>query len=249
MVEIDAPVLTELLQDEGLLVGRLELGVRPRPRAKDLLVGLDLPRDVQTVYLADHPTLPLPNQKELPRGRPLPDDRHVAEVAFHEQHPRALGYTYQFACILGLPKKLLPVLPEGLPDALAPKIAMPLKAQRLRRLPDIPLLLHLLEGLIVERRSIDPLQKLEVVHLDDHPLTHAHIGHEERVLFDVLNHYELALHQGEVLLSTKFIVTLSHLRIDDQVVGAGLSHLVRDQLHPHPPRCQMLMKIEIEPVQ
>jgi len=249
LVEIDAPVFAQLLQDEGLLVGRLELRVRPRPRAKDLLVRLDLPRGVQTVNPADHPTLSLSNQQELPAGRPFLDDRHVAQVAFHQEHARALGDAYQFSCIFGLPKKLFPVLAKSVSDALAPKIAKLLKAQGLRGLPHIPLLLHLFEGLVVEGRGIDSLQKLEVVDLDDHPLAHAHVGHEKWVLFDVLDHYELPLHQRKILLSTEFIVAFPHLRIDDQVVGPGLSHLVRDQLHPHPPRRQVLMEIEIEPVQ
>ena len=97
--------------------------------------------------------------------------------------------------------------------------------------------------------SIDPLQKLQIVDLYDHAFAHAHIRHQKWALFDVFNHYELPLHQREVLLAAELIVALAHLRIDDQVVGPRLSHLVGDELHPHPPRCQVIVEGKVEPVQ
>jgi hypothetical protein len=52
---------------------------------------------------------------------------------------------------------------------------MLLEAERLRSLPDVPLLLHLLEGLVVQRLRLHPLQQLEVVYLNYHALAHPHV--------------------------------------------------------------------------
>ena len=106
---------------------------------------------------------------------------------------------------------MLAVFSKGVLDALPPEIAMLLETHRLGSLSHISLLLHLLKALIQQRFCLYFLQDFQVVDLHHHALAHAHIRHQQWILFDVFDKDELSPYKRQIFLPAELVIALLHL--------------------------------------